>query len=187
MRNLFYFKILQYLFFVLSLILSIYFLVSPDLPKIIKGLGGFGYIGVFFAGFFFTSVITTSTATVTLFLFGKSLDPFVIAPIAAFGAMLGDFILFSIIKYRFSNHYRVFDRIKVKLSKEAPASFFKRYRMFKKFIPLVGALIIASPLPDELGIALLGISKYETKKFFILSFVMNLLGILGIAYLGRIL
>jgi len=41
----------------------------------------------------------------------------------------------------------------------------------------VGALIIISPLPDELGVSLMGISKLKWYRFLLLSFTLNTLGI----------
>ena len=57
-----------------------------------------------------------------------------------------------------------------------------RFKHFRWLTLLAGALLIASPLPDELGIALLGFSKVSTRYFAILSFVFNFLGILGIGF-----
>jgi hypothetical protein len=50
----------------------------------------------------------------------------------------------------------------------------------------VGAIIIASPLPDELGLALLGVSTLSRPQFFLLSFAMNSLGIFIILLVAQI-
>src|SRR3989344_5750951 len=42
---------------------------------------------------------------------------------------------------------------------------------------VVGAILIASPLPDEIGVSLMGLSKISTIRFVILSFVLNATGI----------
>ena len=39
-------------------------------------------------------------------------------------------------------------------------------------------LVIASPLPDEIGVSLLGISKIKLYKFIIISFIFNTIGVL---------
>jgi hypothetical protein len=61
-----------------------------------------------------------------------------------------------------------------------------RYNFLKKISPLIAGFIIASPLPDELAAVLLGSENYDYKKFLILAFVFNFLGILFIVGLGRI-
>ncbi len=48
---------------------------------------------------------------------------------------------------------------------------------FAWFIPIIGAVIIASPLPDEIGVSILGISKMKNWKFLLLSFFLNTVGI----------
>jgi hypothetical protein len=43
--------------------------------------------------------------------------------------------------------------------------------------PILGALIIASPLPDEFGLALLGLSRTRISILIPVSFIMNFLGV----------
>jgi hypothetical protein len=58
-------------------------------------------------------------------------------------------------------------------------------RVFRAVMPFLGALIIASPLPDELGLVFLGISKLKTRYFLPLSFVLNFFGILIIGLIAK--
>ena len=51
------------------------------------------------------------------------------------------------------------------------------FGFLKWLSPIIGALIIASPLPDEFGIAFLGMSKVKTAVLMPISFFMNLIGI----------
>jgi hypothetical protein len=44
-------------------------------------------------------------------------------------------------------------------------------------LPLVGAIIIASPLPDEPGVAMLGISKIRRWVFTVVVFFLNTIGV----------
>ena len=62
-----------------------------------------------------------------------------------------------------------------------------KFKFFRWLTWLIGGLIIASPLPDELGISLLGFSKAKTSLFIVLSFVFNFLGILFIGWVARAL
>ena len=50
---------------------------------------------------------------------------------------------------------------------------------------LLGGLIIASPLPDELGISLFGFSKAKTSWFVPLSFTFNFIGIVLIGLVAQ--
>lgn len=60
-----------------------------------------------------------------------------------------------------------------------------RLRFFRWLTWLLGGLIIASPLPDELGIGLLGFSKMKLAAFIPLSLIFNSLGILVIGLVAR--
>src|SRR3989304_3240061 len=58
------------------------------------------------------------------------------------------------------------------------AGIFFRLRFFRWLIAFLGALVIASPLPDELGLMMMGFSKMRTLFFIPISFLLNSLGIL---------
>lgn len=49
-------------------------------------------------------------------------------------------------------------------------------RYFGWTLPVLGAIIIISPLPDELGISLLGVSQMNTRKFIIIAWISHTLG-----------
>ncbi len=179
-------KIFHFVILLVSVAAAGYLLASPDFYKIIVSLNSLGYIGAFIAGIFFSSMFTTVPATVTLFVLGSSLNPLLIAPIAALGAVIADFLIFTLIKYRLSHHYGIIDKIVLWFRTRRITKYIKKHKFLKHLIPISGGLIIASPLPDEFGIAILGASKYDTKRFFILAFVMNTLGVLLISYFGTL-
>ena len=58
-------------------------------------------------------------------------------------------------------------------------------KLLKSLFPFLGALLIASPLPDEFGVALMGLAKMPTSEFVPISFSLNFLGILVIGVLAR--
>lgn len=60
-----------------------------------------------------------------------------------------------------------------------------RLRIFRWSIAFLGALVIASPLPDELGLMMLGFSKIKTSFFVPISFLLNFLGILVIGLIAK--
>jgi hypothetical protein len=55
--------------------------------------------------------------------------------------------------------------------------------IFRWIAFVLGAVIIASPLPDELGIAILGFARLGSNLFVPLSFVSNFLGLVAVAYM----
>ena len=95
--------------------------------------------------------------------------------------MIGDLIIFRFVKDRVSEHLSYL----IKVSKtERIVSIFK-LKLFRWIIPFVGALVIASPLPDEIGVAMLGLSKMKNSYFILLSFLLNSAGILIIGLIAK--
>ena len=127
----------------------------------------------FIAGIFFTSAFTLAPSSVALASIAEKAPIPQVALWGGLGAMCGDLILFFFIRDRFYND--IVNSIKPKTIKHILRSF--HFGFLKWIAPIVGALIIASPLPDEFGIALLSMSKVKTAVLMPVSFIMNALGI----------
>ena len=130
-------------------------------------------IGTFVAGIFFTSVATIAPAGVALAEIAKTSSVVWTAFFGALGSVCGDLIIFKFVKDSVSEDFEY-------LLKELPSHRVKaifHQRMFRWVLPLLGAFIIASPLPDELGITLLGLSKMKTRYFILVSYIFNFIGI----------
>ncbi len=136
----------------------------------------------FVSGIFFTSIFTTAPAIAALYEISQGSPIMLVAFFGAMGAVLGDFFLFKFVQ----------DDISADVSYLVGKGRFKRLfaifhtKLFEWFLPFVGALVIASPFPDELGLALLGFSKIKTSQFILISFTFNFLGIILIGYLGHL-
>ena len=128
---------------------------SPQVKGIISIIGNFGYIGAFISGIFFVSVFTVAPAAIVLFFLAETLNPLIVALFAGSGAVIGDYLIFRFLRDR------VFDEIKPLLLKNGGNLLMKLFKTpyFAWGLSLVGAFIIASPFPDEVGIGLLGASK----------------------------
>ena len=141
------------------------------------------FIGSFIAGIFFVSVFTAAPATVALGEIARANSVIAVAILGGLGALIGDLIIFRFVKDRVFEHFSYL----IKVSKtERIVSIFK-LKLFRWISPLIGALIIASPLPDEIGVAMLGLSKMKNSYFILLSFVLNSAGILIIGLIAKIL
>jgi uncharacterized membrane protein YdjX (TVP38/TMEM64 family) len=159
----------------LSIFVAVIIIKTGILPHFINQLGAYKIIGAFIAGMFFTSIFTTAPALATLGELGLVHNPVVIAIIGGLGAVIGDMVIFKFVRDRFSEDLReVFKLTKPsdRLKKLADLHFFRWFILF------FGGIIIASPLPDEIGISLLGMAKVPTRWFIPISFVFNTIGIL---------
>ncbi|TSC76452.1 MAG: Uncharacterized protein G01um101431_585 [Parcubacteria group bacterium Gr01-1014_31] len=140
------------------------------------------FVGSFIAGLFFTSVFTTAPAMVTLGEIAQVNTLFGTALLGAAGAVIGDLIIFRFFRDHFAEH--LMSVLRERGSSRRVRMLF-RVRSFRWLTFLAGGLIIASPLPDELGITLLGFSKMRTSWFIPLSFTFNFLGIVVIGMVAR--
>ena len=137
----------------------------------------------FVIGIFFTSAFTLAPAAVFLGELSQHVSPWVVALFGALGAMCGDIVLFLFIRDRLAGD------IKALFPKRAVRHFLNSFHLgfWKWFAPVLGALIIASPLPDEFGLSLLGLSRTRLAVLMPVAFVMNFLGILLVASIANTL
>lgn len=140
-------------------------------------------VGSFVAGLFFTSLFTTAPAIVVLGEISQVEPVFIVAVVGAVGAVIGDLLIFYLFKNHISNDL---DGLINRMNSN-PIKIIFQNRGFRWVGILVGALIIASPFPDELGIAMMGISKLRIKIFVPISFAFNFLGILAIGFASRLI
>lgn len=142
-------------------------------------LGSFGYLGAFVAGVLFISSFTVATGAVILLILAETLSPFEIGIIAGLGAVFGDFVIFKFVK---DNLTTELENIYNKVDSGHHFEKLLHSKYFSWTLPVIGAIIIASPFPDELGVSLMGISKMKTYQFLVVSFALNATGIFLIVF-----
>jgi hypothetical protein len=133
-----------------------------------------GYVGSFLSGIFFVSTFTVAPASVVLLKLAQVFSPLWVALTAGLGAVIGDYIIFRFLKDN------VFEEIKPIFMKLGGSNLARLIATpyFAWLAPVLGALIIASPFPDEIGVGLMGISKLKSWQFLTICFLLNSLGIL---------
>ena len=139
------------------------------------------FIGSFIAGILFVSVFTVAPATVALGEIARVNSLIITAVIGGLGALAGDLIIFRFVRGRISQDFSYL----VKISKSERLVLIFKLKLFKWLIPFIGALIVASPLPDEIGLAMLGLSRMKTSVFILSSFLLNSIGILIIGLIAK--
>jgi hypothetical protein len=166
---------------IVSIMIAILIIRSGSVHAVLSSFGDLQYLGSFFAGICFTSIFTIAPAAAVLAELAQNNSIWLVALWGGIGAVIGDYILFTLVRDRFT------EDLKFLLG----ASSFKRLfavrktKMFPWLVPLTGAIIIASPLPDEIGLTLLGLSKMKEGTFIALTFVMNAIGILIVGWVGQ--
>jgi len=169
------------LLLVVSLIAFLFIAETPLIERFIQRFGELGYLGAFVVGAMFASVFTVAPATIILFEMANLLNPLEVAVIAGLGAMAGDYLIFRLFQ----------DKIIVELKPLFKGfirpSIRKLFRTpyFSWLIPFFGAIIIASPFPDEVGVSILGLSRIRRWQFLLITFILNATGIIFVVALAR--
>ena len=168
---------------VFSVLIAIILAKTGVLQDLITSTKEMRFIGSFIAGIFFVSVFTAAPATVVLGEIAQSNSVITVAILGGLGALIGDLIIFRFVKDRVSEHFNYL----IKISRSERFFSIFKLKLFRWVIPFVGALIIASPLPDEIGVTMLGLSKMKNSYFILLSFVLNSAGVLIIGLIAKAL
>jgi len=165
----------------LSIIVAIILAKTGVLTGILTSTQEWGFLGSMFAGMFFVSIFTVAPAGVVLFEIATVNPIWQVALFGGIGALIGDFIIFRFIKDSISEDIHW---LMQKTEQERLGSILQ-LQLFKWLIPFIGALIIASPLPDEIGLVMMGLSKMKTSVFILISFTLNFLGIMLIGLFAK--
>ncbi|HXK36950.1 MAG TPA: hypothetical protein VJ553_05195 [Candidatus Paceibacterota bacterium] len=163
-------------------------IVSIGIAVVVKNTGALNwllehaeripYLASFVVGMFFTSFLTVVPATVAIAELARGGTPILqLALIGGMGAMVADFILYIILREAVAEPLLV-------LVQAGSSDRLKRYiRKGKHRLmgTLLGAVIIASPLPDEVGLVLMGLAKARWYTTVLLTYCLNAVGIAIVA------
>lgn len=165
----------------LSVLIAIILLKTGAVIDLLSFSENLKLLGSFMAGIFFTSVFTTVPATVVLAEIAQVNSVILVALFGGVGATIGDLVIFRFVKNKLYEDVLYL----LKKSKSERLTSIFRLRVFRWSMMFLGALVIASPLPDELGLMMLGFSKMKTSFFIPVSFSFNFLGILILGLIAK--
>lgn len=158
----------------ISIVFAFFLARYEPFHQLLLHLDGLGYVSIFIAGFLFVSTFTVSTGIVILLVLAERFSPLEIGIIAGLGAVVGDLVIFQFVKDKLVDELKdIYHQIDRK--RQLKRILYSKY--FRWTPPVIGAIIIASPFPDEIGISLMGLSKMKTYQFILLSFILNAIGI----------
>jgi len=146
-------------------------------------LFGVGYWSAFFAGMIFVFTFGAPIAAVTLLILAEHFPLFQILVAASLGAVISDFTIFRLFKDGLSEElepiYESFEK-----------NHFKKVLKTKHFrwlFPVIGAILILTPLPHDVGINLIGVHRLKNHQFLVLSALVNVVGVIFILLLSFII
>lgn len=167
---------------IVSLAVFFWLLRFPAVESVLRSVGDWGIAGAFFAGILFVSVFTVAPAAVLLLYIAEGTHPWLVALAAGLGGMIGDYVIFRYLRDQ------VFSELKPiwqhsHIGQVAQRLFRTPY--FSWLIPLLAMAAIASPLPDEVGLGMLGMTKINTPTFLVATFFLDFVGVLAIVLIAQ--
>lgn len=149
---------------ILFIMLS-FFLVFAGFDKIAaEKMRDMGIAGAFAVGAFYTLGATTPLSMVIILEMMIMGDPILIALAACLSASLVDYFLFSSIR-------NALEKSTIKII----AKFQKRINFLSSTAPVIGFFVFGLPLPDEIGLALMGFTKIEPIKLSVIIFFSKII------------
>lgn len=140
-----------------------------------------GYIGVFIAGILFVSIFT-AVPGVALIISFTYFNPVAVALIAALGSMIGDYLILRFMEDKVAYELKP---IAMRLGVPQTINYLQGRKSTLGLVRVIGAVVIASPLPDEIGIGLLGVGRLNKLSFLAICYALNAAGILLIVLAAK--
>jgi uncharacterized membrane protein YdjX (TVP38/TMEM64 family) len=149
----------------------------PVVTSTLLHLGKLKYLGAFIGGILFVSTFTIPIGIVILITLARTLSPILLILVAGIGAVLGDLLIFKFVKQSISEEAKpIYEEVEKLVGKNHLKKIIHT-KYFAWTLPVIGTLILVSPLPDELGVSLMGISKLSTMKFLTIAWFSHTIGI----------
>jgi len=153
----------------------------PFFETVVQYISKLGVIGAFLSGILFASTFTVATGGLLLIKLSNTLNPLLLIVFGALGAVSADLLIFLFVKDKVANEVTP---IYEKFLAHHHLKKILHTRYFSWTLPVLGAIIIASPLPDELGVSLMGISAMTITKFAMVSLFSHTLGMISLVLLS---
>lgn len=142
-----------------------------------------GYLGAFIGGFMLVSSFTAAPGAVLLLSVANNVNLPLAVLVAAVGSSIGDWLILNVINDRIGLELKpVLKKLKI-----MPVINRLRRGKFRWTVVMIGAFITMLPMPDEFGVALMGLSNFDRKKVLLLCFFLNILGLTMLLAVGRAL
>lgn len=178
MKRLFKFKYPKIMLLILAIIMAYILFRNPFVNSFISHLGTLSYIGIFFAGMLFSFGFTAPFA-VGFFITLNPSNIWIAGIIGGFGALMSDLVIFNTIKLSFEDEFEKLRNSKtfVNISNLIERNLNHKIKIYLMYA--FAGILIASPLPDEVGVTMLaGLTTISAKNLVPISFILNTLGIL---------
>ncbi|MBS3088887.1 hypothetical protein J4402_03865 [Candidatus Pacearchaeota archaeon] len=163
----------KFLMLVLISLLSYFIFKDPLVAAEISKLQSFSYFGVFISGMFFAFGFSAPLAIG--FLIVSNPQNLLLAAFAGgAGALISDMLIFKFIKVSFMDEFEKLEKTKIVRESVFMIKTHFRKRVVHYILYAFAGILIATPLPDQIGIILLaGLTSVKPKFLAVMSFVIH--------------
>ena len=162
-----------------------YFIFNArDFSPFSETLSSLGYIGYFICGIAYSYGFTAGPSTALLLILSKEQNIIIGGLIGGVGALIGDILIFKLVRHSLE------DEVERLAGNTTIQSINGRmpYLLKKYLFSLMAIIVIASPLPDEIGVSMFAaFTRIKTGSFFLISFFLNTLGIISVLTIGNLI
>jgi len=157
----------------ISILLAIFLSRFNFFNQALFNLRHIPFLGSFLAGILYVSTSTAALGILIIYDLSKTLSPIELAIVVGLGASFADFAIFRFFKNGLLEEITpIYNRLGGKHISEL-----MKHRYFRWSLPIIGAIIIASPFPDEIGISLMGLTKIKNYQFILLCLALDISGV----------
>lgn len=173
--------------FILIIVLTYIIFTNSSVKIWVESLGIYGYFGIFIAGMFLAVGFLAPFSTGFLLISNPENLIFAVF-LASLGAMITDLLIFVIIKKTFSKEIKNFEENETikKINQNLTKNLGIKTTTYLLYV--FAGLMIALPLPDEIGVAMLaGLTHIKIKYLAIIALILHAIAVFCILYLGIII
>ncbi|MEK6828717.1 MAG: hypothetical protein AABY15_01205 [Nanoarchaeota archaeon] len=165
---------------------SYYLFTLPIVKNFVSVLNQFSYFSNFLAGILF-SVGFTTPFSIGFLITSHPASIWIAAIAAGIGSVIGDVFIFKTIKFSFMDEFKELERKKAIKKIEKIVESNKHVLIRHYLIYIFAGIILATPLPDELGISMLaGLTTIKTSKLAVISFILHFITFFLILYFSAL-
>jgi uncharacterized membrane protein YdjX (TVP38/TMEM64 family) len=171
------------LFTLIVLILLAYYIFSqPFISRFVTFFNRLGQFGIFTAGAL-TSFGFTTPFGIGLLIKMTHSNIFLGALIGGLGATIADLLIFKTIKLSFMDEFQKLEKTKAikeigHIVKKNKSILIRHYLLY-----IFAGIILATPVPDEIGISMLaGLTTIKPLKFILISLVLHTIMVFFLLY-----
>lgn len=166
--------------FILLLVALFAYIIFSNLfiAEYITRLHRLNYLSVFLFGTLFSFGFTTPFAIGYFVTYNPS-NIWLAGIVAGLGAMIADLFIFKFVKFSFDDEFKKIKKEKItqEIDMEMKRILGKKIKHYLMYA--FAGIIIASPLPDEVGVTMLaGLTNIKPNILAIIGFIFNTIGIL---------